>query len=67
MKPTRCVLLSKQKMKTFSTIGKTAIARLIAEAVSINTSSDVFNRLLDIGKSRDIGLEKLLLYARGNH
>ena len=49
------------KLKTFSTIGKTAIA--ISETVSIRTSSDKFNRLLIIGKSRDIDLEELLSYA----
>ena len=51
------------KLKTFSTIGKTAIARLISETVSLNASSDMFNRLLIIGKSRDIDLEELLSYA----
>ena len=50
-------------LKTFSTIGKTVIARLISEIVSIKTSSDMFNRLLIIGKSRDIDLEELLSYA----
>ena len=51
------------KLKTFSTIGKTAIAGLISETVSIKASSDMFNRLLIIGKSRDIDLEELLSYA----
>ena len=51
------------KLKTFSTIGKTAIARLIYETVSIKVSSHMFNRLIIIGKSRDIDLEELLSYA----
>ena len=51
------------KLKTFSTIGKTAFARLISETLSLNASSDMFNRLLIIGKSRDIDLEELLSYA----
>ena len=51
------------KLKTFSTIGKTVIAMLISVIVSIKTSSDMFNRLLIIGKSRDIDLEELLSYA----
>ena len=51
------------RLKTFSTIGKTAIARLISETVSIKTSSDMFNRLLMISKSRDIDLEELLSYS----
>ena len=41
------------KLKTFSTIGKTVLARLISETVSIKASSDIFNRLLIIGKSRE--------------
>ena len=48
------------KLKTYSTIGKIVIARLISEIVSIKTSSDMFNRLPIIGKSRDIELEELL-------
>ena len=48
---------------TFFTIGKTAIAMLIYETVSIKRSSDKFKRLLIIGKSRDIDLEELLSYA----
>ena len=51
------------KLKTFSTIGKIEIARLLFEIVSIKTSSDMFNRLLIIGKSRVIDLEELLAYA----
>ena len=51
------------KLKNFSTIGKTAIARRIYETVSIKACSDMFNRLLIIGKSRDIDLEDLLSYA----
>ena len=51
------------KLKTFSTIGKTAIVRLISEIVSIKTSSDTFNRLLIICKRRDIDLEELLSYT----
>ena len=51
------------KLKTFSTIGKTVIARVIYEIVSIKTSSNMFNRLLIIGMSRDIDLEELLTYA----
>ena len=51
------------KLKTCSTIGKKAIARLISETASIKTSSDKFNRLLIIGKSRDIDLEELLSYS----
>ena len=58
-----CTPIKTNKLKTFSTIGKTAIARPIAVTVSINASSDMFNRLLIIGKSRDIGLEELLSYA----
>ena len=58
-----CNPIKTNKQKTFSTIGKTAIARLISEAVSINTSSDKFNRLLIIGKSKYIDLEELLSYA----
>ena len=48
---------------TFFTLGKTALVMLISETVSIKTSSDKFNRLLIIGKSRDIDLEELLSYA----
>ena len=51
------------KLKTIFTIVKTAIARLISETVSIKTSSEKFNRLLIIGKSRYIDLEELLSYA----
>ena len=51
------------KLKTFSTIGKTTIARLISETVSIKASCDMFNRLLIIGKSRNIDLEEQLSYA----
>ena len=51
------------KLKTFSTIGKTAIARLISDTLSIKTSIDKFNRLLVIGKSRDTDLEELLSYS----
>ena len=47
------------KLKTFSTIGKTAISRLISETVSLNASSDMFNRLIIIGNGRDIDLEEL--------
>ena len=43
---------------TFSPIGKTAIARLISETVSIKASSDI-----KVGKSRYIDLEELLSYA----
>ena len=42
---------------------QTAIARLISETASIKTSSDKFDRLLIICKSRDIDLEELLSYA----
>ena len=56
-------LIKTNKLMTFSTIGKTAIARLIPETVSIKESSDMFNRLLIIGKSRHIDLEELLSYA----
>ena len=56
-------LIKTNKLKTFFTIVKTAIARLISETVSIKTSSEKFNRLLIIGKSRDIDLEELLSYA----
>ena len=52
------------KLKTFSTIGKTAIPRLISETVSIKTSSDKFNQLFIIGKSRDIDLEELLSHVQ---
>ena len=58
-----CNPIKTNKLKTFSTIGKTAIARLISETASIKTSSDMFNRLLIIGKSRGIDLEELLSYA----
>ena len=58
-----CNPIKTNKLKTSSTIGKTAIARIISETVSIKTSSDMFNRLLIIGKSRDINLEELLSYA----
>ena len=51
------------KLNTFFTSGKTAVARLISETVSIKLSSDMFNRLLIISKSRDIELEELLSYA----
>ena len=51
------------KLKTFSTIGKTAIAMLISETISIKASSDMFNRLLIIGNSSDIDLEELLSYV----
>ena len=51
------------KLNTFSTVGKTAIAMLISETVSIKASSDMCNRLLIIGKSRDIDLEELLSYT----
>ena len=51
------------KLKTFSSIGKTEIVRLISETVSIKASSDMFNRLFIIGKSRDIDMEELLSYA----
>ena len=39
------------------------MAMLISETVLIKASSDMFNRLLIIGKSRDIDLEELLSYA----
>ena len=51
------------KLKIFSTIGKTAIARLISETVLIKASSNMFNRLPITCKSRDIDLEELLSYA----
>ena len=47
-------------VNTFSTFGKISIARIISETVSLKASSDIFNRLLIIGKSRDIDLEELL-------
>ena len=52
------------KLKNFSTVGKTAITRIRSETVSVMVSSDMFNCLLIIGKSRDIDLEELLSYAR---
>ena len=48
------------KPKTFSTVGKTAIARIRSETVSLNASSNMFNCLLITGKSRNIDLEELL-------
>ena len=57
------------KLKTFSTVENTGIARNRSETISLKASSDMFNRLLIIGKSRDIDLEKLLSYAHvfGKH
>ena len=51
------------KLKTFSTVGKTTIAWIRSETVSLKESSDMFNRLLLISKSRYIVLGKLLSYA----
>ena len=51
------------KLKTFFAVRKTAIARIISETVSPKESSDMLNRLLNIGKSRDIDLAELLSYA----
>ena len=51
------------KPKTFSTFGKKSVARLISETVPIKLSSDMFNRLLIIGKSKDIELDELISYA----
>ena len=51
------------KLKIFSIVWKTAIARIIPETVSEKESSDMLNRLRIIGKSRHIDLEELLSYA----
>ena len=47
------------QLKTFSTVGKTAITRIRSEA-----NNNMLNCLLIIGKSRGIDLEELLSYAR---
>ena len=48
------------KLNTFSIGGKTAIARIISETVSLRESNDMFNCLLIIRKIIDIALEELL-------
>ena len=48
------------KPKTFPTVEKTAIARIISETISLKANNDMFNRLLIIGKSRDIDLGDML-------
>ena len=50
-------------LKTFSTVVKTLIAIIRSETVSVKASSDMFNRLLIISKSRYIDLEELLSYT----
>ena len=46
-------------LRTFPTVEKTAIATIRSETVSRKASSDMFNRLFIIGKSRDIDLEEM--------
>ena len=51
------------KLKTFSTIGKTSISKTKCETLSLKTTSDMFNRLLIIGRTREVDLKELLSYA----
>ena len=44
-------LIKTNQLKTFSTVGKTAITRIRSETVSLQASSDMFNCLLSIGKN----------------
>lgn len=51
------------KLKTFATGLKTASTKVQSETILLRASSEMFNRLLIIGKSRDIDLKELLSYA----
>ena len=56
-------LIKTNKLKSFSTVGKAAIARIRPETVSLKAISEMYNRLLIIGKRRDIDLDELLSYS----
>ena len=64
MKPTRYLIQSKQiNRRPFPLLGKQQLLGLYLRQYQFKASSDMFYRLLIIGKSRDIDLEELLSYA----
>ena len=51
------------KLKTFATALKTSKTKIQSEAVQLRATWDMFNRLLIIGKSRNVDLKELLSYS----
>ena len=51
------------KLKTFATALKTSKTKIQSEAVQLRATCDMFNRLLIIGKSRNVDLKELLSYS----
>lgn len=51
------------KLRTFVTASKTTKTNVQSENVLLRANSEMFNRLLIIGKSRDVDLKELLSYS----
>ena len=52
-----------QRLKTFANTGKKLITKLKSETMVLKSNSELFSRLLIVGKTRDLDLRLLLSYS----
>ena len=55
--------IKSNKLKTFATVLKTSKRKVQSETVLLRANNEMFNRLLIIGKSREVDLKNLLSYS----